>query len=242
MSGSSLLFLSGALLFARSAAAAICYDRYGYAYNCYGMSYGARIGIGIAVAAGVLLLFAFIAFWRRRQLKSQWAKYRPPALPTQGGPSGPYANNPPPPQGYYGQQSSFNGPNPYGNNPPPPPQTYQPSMAGMYGNNTGNTGNVGRNDTGTTVDISGKNGNGYDAYPGGGGEDHEHGYEWAQAREQERLERERMGAEAPPPGYDVSATQTQQVPEATPRRLAPRRPNAQAGLSDPTEKLVRLDL
>lgn len=141
------------------------------------------------------------------QLKSQWAKYRPPALPTQGGPSGPYANNPPPPQGYYGQQSSFNGPNPYGNNPPPPPQTYQPSMAGMYGNNTGNTGNVGRNDTGTTVDISGKNGNGYNAYPGGGGEDHEHGYEWAQAREQERLERERMGAEAPPPGYDVSASE-----------------------------------
>ncbi|RSH94090.1 hypothetical protein EHS25_006744 [Saitozyma podzolica] len=209
MSGSSLLFLSGALLFARSAAAAICYDGYGYSYNCYGgLSYGARIGIGIAIAAGVLLLFMFIAFWRRRQLKSQWAKYRPPALPTQGGPSGPYANNPPPPQGYYGQQSSFNGPNPYGNNPPPPPQTYQPSMAGMYGNNTGN---VGRNDTGTTVDMSGKsgNGNGYNGYQGGGGgEDHEHGYEWAQAREQERLERERMGAEAPPPGYDVSANST----------------------------------
>jgi hypothetical protein len=38
--------------------------------------------------------------------------------------------------------------------------------------------------------------------------------------------------------------QTQQVPEATPRRLAPRRPNAQAGLSDPKTfaRLVRLDL
>jgi hypothetical protein len=60
------------------------------------------------------------------------------------------------------------------------------------------------------VDMSGKsgNGNGYNGYQGGGGgEDHEHGYEWAQAREQERLERERMGAEAPPPGYDVSASE-----------------------------------
>jgi hypothetical protein len=37
--------------------------------------------------------------------------------------------------------------------------------------------------------------------------EHEHGYEWEQAREQERLERESAGAgNPPPPGYDVAAS------------------------------------
>jgi len=34
---------------------------------------------------------------------------------------------------------------------------------------------------------------------------HEHGYEWEQAREQERSAREQSGAGAAPPGYDTSA-------------------------------------
>jgi hypothetical protein len=38
----------------------------------------------------------------------------------------------------------------------------------------------------------------------GGADDHEHGYEWQQAREQERLERESAHAAAPP-AYDPTS-------------------------------------
>ena len=40
------------------------------------------------------------------------------------------------------------------------------------------------------------------------GEDHEHGYEWQQARDQERMEREQRMNDTAPPGYDVSAQKT----------------------------------
>jgi hypothetical protein len=43
---------------------------------------------------------------------------------------------------------------------------------------------------------------GVNADKNGSGGDHEHGYEWEQAREQERLEREQNGQA--PPGYDVA--------------------------------------
>lgn len=124
-----------------------------------------------------------------RQLQKQFSKYRPPALPyaqtgatgqsyTYGQGNNPYANNPPPP-------TSFGGDNQYGSNPPPPPATYQPSMAGQYGNKEArNTGTSGMN-----------------------GDQHQHGYEWEQAREAERLEREQNGGNAPP-GYDVSTAAT----------------------------------
>jgi hypothetical protein len=135
------------------------------------------------------------------KLQRQFAKYRPPALPVQNQNQygqNPYANNPPPPQDYHGQ-SSFQGANPYGANPPPPAQTYQPSVASAYG---GGGFGVNRDDTGTTMNKTGQNGQ------GNGVTEHEHGYEWAQAREQERLERERAGAEAPPPGYDVTSSKS----------------------------------
>lgn len=171
----------------------ICYDRFNRAYRCYdnGIGYGARIGIGIGVAAAVVLLFALCGYWRRKQLQKQFSKYRPPALPyaqsgnapaagyTYGQGNNPYANNPPPPA----TNSSFAGGNPYGSNPPPPAATYQPSMAGQYGKEAR---------TGTEANNI-NNG------------EHEHGYEWEQAREAERLERE--GGGAAPPGYDVT-TQT----------------------------------
>ncbi|KAK1924837.1 hypothetical protein DB88DRAFT_487039 [Papiliotrema laurentii] len=172
-----------AILCAAPAHAQWCYDRYGYRYRCNssGISYGARIGIGLGVAAAVILVFGLCGYWRRRQIRNQFAKHRPPGLPFTNNnqdPSNPYANNPPPPAPgtYAGQGNSTNwSQNSYGNNPPPPEQTYQPSMAGQYGVN---------------------------ADKNGSGGDHEHGYEWEQAREQERLEREQNGQA--PPGYDVA--------------------------------------
>ncbi|WWC69379.1 uncharacterized protein I206_103318 [Kwoniella pini CBS 10737] len=190
------------LLGAQNVSAAICYDGYGRRYYCNGgLGWGARLGIGLGIAALVVVAFALCGYMRRKQLRNQFSKYKPPALPysndqQQG--QNPYVNNPPPPTGgyqgqsqsYYGN-SNFNG-NPYGNNPQPPQQTFQPSMAGQYQS---------RNDTGTTPNV--------------GTEDHEHGYEWAQAREAERLEREQAGAEGgkAPPGYDV-ATSTQNTGNA----------------------------
>lgn len=128
-----------------------------------------------------------------RQLQKQFSKYRPPALPyaqsntggtgtgySYGQGNNPYSSNPPPPQ-----NSSFNGGNPYGFNPPPPPATYQPSMAGQY---------TGASKTGTAA---------------GSDNAHEHGYEWEQAREAERLEREQQAGGHAPPGYDVSNTQSE---------------------------------
>ncbi|ORY27180.1 hypothetical protein BCR39DRAFT_538823 [Naematelia encephala] len=160
----------------------ICYDYYNRPYYCNsGISYGARIGIGIGVAAGVLLLFLLCGYWRRRNLRNQWAKYKPPALPYHNNETtttNPYGSNPPPPP-----QSNFSS-NQYGSNPPPPPQTYQPSMAGQYSSTGVNTYKTGATGVGA----------------------HEHGYEWEQAREQERLEREQGNAnDIPPPGYDVAA-------------------------------------
>ncbi|KAL7419396.1 hypothetical protein Q5752_006234 [Cryptotrichosporon argae] len=194
----------------RSVTAATCYQ-YGYGYyECSGgLSYGARIGIGIGVAVGVLLLVSLCSYWRRRaddcNLKRAYAHFRPPAQ----GSDNPYANNPPPPQNYSAYQS-----NPYGNNPPPPAQSYYPGQS-QYGNgnafqtykgaqdgqqphNTGASGATGI--TGLTGVQTGAT--------AAGAADHEHGYEWEQARENERLERERAGAgaEVPPPGYDVATT------------------------------------
>ncbi|WVQ78350.1 hypothetical protein IAT38_000435 [Cryptococcus sp. DSM 104549] len=120
----SLLVLLGAQA---AEARSICYDGYGRRYYCNnGLSWGARLGIGLGVAAGVILLFSICGFWRRRQLKSQFSKYRPPALPFHGQQQNQqYSQNPPPPQAGWNN-------NPYGSNPAPPPQTYQPSMAGQY--------------------------------------------------------------------------------------------------------------
>lgn len=110
-----------------------------------------------------------------RNLRSQFAKYKPPSLPFAGHnqDQNPYASNPPPPSG-------FNN-NPYGNNPAPPPQTYQPSMAGQYGSYQGQTEGV---------------------------ENHEHGYEWEQARQEEEERRKQGGqtSDIPPPGYDVATS------------------------------------
>ncbi|WWC89961.1 uncharacterized protein L201_004890 [Kwoniella dendrophila CBS 6074] len=184
------------LLGAQNVSAAICYDGYGRRYYCNnGLSWGARLGIGLGVAVLVFALFGLCGYWRRKQIRNQFGKYKPPALPysnnNQQG-QNPYVNNPPPPTGQYGTgqsyygNSNYNG-NPYGNNPTAPQQTYQPSMAGQYrsGQDNATTGNAGEND-------------------------HEHGYEWAQAREAERLEREQAsaaGGNAPaPPGYEVATS------------------------------------
>ncbi|EIW69422.1 hypothetical protein TREMEDRAFT_62288 [Tremella mesenterica DSM 1558] len=166
-----------------------CYDRFGYSYFCNnnGLSYGARIGIGVGIAAGVLALVLLCSFWRRRQLQRQWAKYRPPALPvtnqsgqTSGpgqytyGQSAPYASNPPPPSNFQYQPNGVQ----------QPAQTYQPSMAGQYGNKNGpgmNTGN--------------------------GEMEHEHGYEWDQAR---------ANGNVPPPGYEVSNQESFAPPPGAP--------------------------
>ncbi|WWC61042.1 uncharacterized protein I303_103620 [Kwoniella dejecticola CBS 10117] len=185
------------LLGAQNVRAAICYDGYGRRYYCNGgLAWGARLGIGLGIAVAVVAAFALCGYMRRKQLRNQFSKYRPPALPysnnnNQQG-QNPYVNNPPPPQGYQGQaqsyygNSNFNG-NPYGNNPQPPQQAFQPSMAGQYQS---------RNDTGVGANNA------------GGADDHEHGYEWAQAREAERLEREQAAAEGgkAPPGYDVATS------------------------------------
>ena len=134
-----------------------------------------------------------LGFASLRQLRKQFSKYRPPALPfTNGGSqTNPYASNPPPPPAqpgsYYNQSSNWNK-NQYGQNPSAPANVYQPSMAGAYGNNT----------PGVVSPGTKQNGN----------DDHEHGYEWAQAREAERLEREQAGTGAPPPGYEVSSSQS----------------------------------
>lgn len=105
-----------------------------------------------------------------------------------GGPGGPgysygqgnnpYAANPPPPMGYQGQQDSSWNNNSYGGGVSSPAATYQPG------------GNRGDGKVGAT----------------GGQNDHEHGYEWEQAREAERLERMQQQQESgpAPPGYDVS--------------------------------------
>ncbi|KIR54307.1 hypothetical protein I315_03366 [Cryptococcus gattii Ru294] len=164
------------LLGTRSASAATCYNRWGQPYYCNnGLSWGARLGIGLGIAFGVILLFALCGYWRRRNLRSQFAKYKPPSLPFAGHnqDQNPYASNPPPPSG-------FNN-NPYGNNPAPPPQTYQPSMAGQYGSYQGQTEGV---------------------------ENHEHGYEWEQARQEEEERRKQGGqtSDIPPPGYDVATS------------------------------------
>ena len=126
-----------------------------------------------------------------RNIRNQWSKHAPPALPftnnnNNNNSTNPYANNPPPPTGG-GGQTNWNS-NPYGSNPPPPAQTYQPSNAGYYGagNREGQADKV--------------NGGGAAAQ-----NEHEHGYEWEQAREAERLERERENGPAPP-GYDVAAS------------------------------------
>jgi len=177
MSTLVFLLLAGAPL----ASAATCYDYYYNPYDCSGgLGYGARIGIGIGIAAAVLVLVLAISYWRRKKLRRQFAKYRPPALPTTTEPSSnPYASNPPPPPGsFYARHGSSFG----ATAPQPPPQTYQPSTAGNY--------------TGMTM--------GKPAHPTVTGEGEPHGYEYLQAREQERLEREQANSEAPPPGYDVA--------------------------------------
>ncbi|WVN86781.1 uncharacterized protein L203_101953 [Cryptococcus depauperatus CBS 7841] len=116
----------------------ICYDAWGRSYYCNGgLSWGARLGIGLGIAAGICILFSLCGFWRRQQIRTQFAKYRPPALPfTNHHGQSSYANNPPPPPAGWNN-------NPYGSNPAPPPQTYQPSMAGQYGTNAAQSGSDG---------------------------------------------------------------------------------------------------
>ncbi|ORX39965.1 hypothetical protein BD324DRAFT_615701 [Kockovaella imperatae] len=195
------------------------YCGYGY-YNDYdcnnGLSIGARIGIGIGIAVGVLLLFALCSYWRRKQLRRQFNKYRPPTLPftnnnnsNNNNSSNPYANNPPPPAqagSYYanGNQGSNWQNNQYGNNPPPPANVYQPSMAGAYG-----SGAKEMSSTGGRVTTPAAQG-------------HEHGYEWEQAREAERQEREQANVQSPP-GYDVASNTTGSTHYAPPSGPPPKR-------------------
>lgn len=152
-----------------------------------------------------------------RQIRHQFSKHTPPTLPFVNNNNGnnPYASNPPPPTqqtgSYYGQnpsQTNWNN-NQYGQNPPPPSTTYQPSMSGQYG--------AGANNTATS--------------------DHEHGYEWEQAREAERLEREQGSGAAAPPGYDVAACESQRTyskpNHANPRLTAQNKPG-NANYAPPT--------
>jgi hypothetical protein len=80
--------------------------------------------------------------------------------------------------GYQGQQDSSWNNSTYAGGVSSPAATYQPG------------GNRGDGKIGTAT---------------GGQNDHEHGYEWEQAREAERLERmQQQGSGPAPPGYDVS--------------------------------------
>lgn len=192
----------------------ICYDRFGRAYRCSGLSNAARIGIGVAVAVAVLIIICIVAGMRRRSLQKNFARYRPPALPYAqnngggnmgpgGGPgysygqgNNPYANNPPPPMGYQGQQPSSwsSNNNAYGAGVSAPQATYQPDGARGDGKNVG-----------------------AGAGAGAGVDGHEHGYEWEQAREAERLERMQQQGGAAPPGYDVSVGNQNPVVSGTSR-------------------------
>lgn len=119
----------------------------------------------------------------RRALRKRFQHFKPPPLPynhngNQPGPDqgyNPYVNNPPPPQSNFHQANSYNG------GVQSPPATYQPSMAGQYGHQQSYRGG---NDSGNN--------------------DHEHGYEWEQAREQERLDRQNAQGTAPP-AYDPTS-------------------------------------
>jgi len=119
-----------------------------------------------------------------RNLKNQWAKHRPPTLPFVSNNNNNNASSNPYANNPPPPSNTNWNDNSYGNNPPPPPQTYQPSSAGQYGQQPKET----RGET-----------------------EHEHGYEWQQAREAERLEREQANGAAPP-GYDVAASRESGLP------------------------------
>jgi hypothetical protein len=123
---------------------------------------------------------------RRRSLQKNFSKYRPPALPYAQNTGG-YQNN----AGYsYGQGNNPYGQNqnPYANNPPPPQSSFANNQYG-----SGPAQPDATYQPGVTRSEAGKN-----------EQSHEHGYEWEQAREAERLEREQQG----PPGYDSPLTQS----------------------------------
>jgi hypothetical protein len=115
----------------------------------------------------------------RRQLQRRFAHHKPPPLP--------YAQN--------GQQPGYNpytnGGNDYSNNPPPPSQpqsTFQ--QTNSYGPQT------------PAATYQPSQANNYRAEEG-----EQHGYEWEQAREAERLEREAAagGSGNAPPAYDPTS-------------------------------------
>jgi hypothetical protein len=116
----------------------------------------------------------------RRQLQKRFAHHKPPPLP--------YAQT--------GQQPGYNpytnGGNDYSNNPPPPSQPPQSSFQ--------QTNSYGPQTPAATYQPS--QANNYRAEQG-----EQHGYEWEQAREQERLEREAAagGSGNAPPAYDPTS-------------------------------------
>jgi hypothetical protein len=117
----------------------------------------------------------------RRQLQKRFAHHKPPPLP--------YAQT--------GQQPGYNpytnGGNDYSNNPPPPSQPPQSSFQ--------QTNSYGPQTPAATYQPS--QANNYNART----EEDGQGYEWEQAREQERLEREAAagGGGNAPPAYDPTS-------------------------------------
>ncbi|KAI5449491.1 hypothetical protein NCC49_004636 [Naganishia albida] len=113
------------------ARAATCYSWYRGYYECGGgLNNGARWGIGIGIAAGVLLLSLALSLFIRKRRLAQFRK-NAQSLPTTNTQS--YPSNYQQPQHtssfYTSQYQPPTGPPPVSK----PAQTYQPSSAGQYG-------------------------------------------------------------------------------------------------------------
>jgi hypothetical protein len=116
----------------------------------------------------------------RRQLQKRFAHHKPPPLP--------YAQTGQQPG--YNPYTNGNGGNDYSNNPPPPSQPPQSSFQ--------QTNSYGPQTPAATYQPS--QANNYRAEEG-----EQHGYEWEQAREAERLEREGASGGNAPPAYDPTS-------------------------------------
>ncbi|KAJ9117969.1 hypothetical protein QFC20_000250 [Naganishia adeliensis] len=126
-------FLAGVLALAilPQARAATCYSWYRGNYECGGgLGSGARWGVGIGIAAAVLILSMVLSLWVRKRRLAAFRK-NAQTLPTTNTES--YPSNYQQPQtgsSYYTSQYQ-----PPAGAPPlsKPPQAYQPSSAGQYG-------------------------------------------------------------------------------------------------------------
>jgi hypothetical protein len=116
----------------------------------------------------------------RRQLQKRFAHHKPPPLP--------YAQTGQQPG--YNPYTNGNGGNDYSNNPPPPSQPPQSTFQ--------QTNSYGPQTPAATYQPS--QANNYRAEEG-----EQHGYEWEQAREAERLEREGASGGNAPPAYDPTS-------------------------------------